>query len=382
MEVGDQFSKYNCSNATKLKMANFFDVGTSVACLIILMFFIAFLVLYKAYKTILQRLLFYLTIATALDAMIVILNIELQFNTDPKSKFCTYIGFYDAWTSIVIRLFSLAFTLQLSTTVYQTFKGRKLKCLKSCQRRPVLTEVVCILAIILIPLSFLWVPAQHHNYGFRSTHCFTKLFDEHCNHTSHSKSDAIMYEAVDIALHLIVTISFSALAIIILMNIIKIRYSRKVRVVSVGRNIFLIAVVGITLCIRTTEVGFSLSQYYKETTITYVYIFGNPLYAITNLMILIGFAVYLYSPKKLKIKSLQKAAKQWLCCKRINIQPGRIRQNDKEGSVSVNPSEREEAPSETQSISPCPTNQLTQITENVSFSVPKYQAILNVPRCP
>lgn len=371
----DQLSNCTQINITTLKMANLIDAVSSAACFTILLLFLSLLVVYKAYKTALQRILLYLTIATALDAMTITFNIELHFNTDSKFKFCAWIGFLDAWTSTMIRLFSFAFTVYLTTTVYQTLKEQKLRCLDICQKYPVLTEAVCTFAIIFLPLSYLWVPALHHTYGLASTLCYIKLFnvDKGCSHVQHSKSDYTTLLLIDTSLHAIVSLSFTILVIIISVSLIKIRRSKKERLVSVGRAIFLVMVIGTTLCIRTAQIGESISlNFFNATKNDYlVKIFGTPVYAITNLLIPLGFGAYLYSSNRL-IKSLfQKRG----CCKRNHTHGCRKRINnidDDDGLVSVRSSVRQDAPSYTTAISPCYTNQFTDITENVSMSSPKY----------
>lgn len=376
MEVGDQFSN-SCShaNASVLKIANFLNVGISVACLTFLLPFLALLVLYKAYRTTLQRLLLYLTIATALNALIVTLNIELQFNNDFNSRFCYWLGFLFAWISNLVWLFSFAFTVYLSTTVYQRLKGEMLRCLGYCHKHPVLIEAICIFIMTLFPLSYLWVPHLHHNYGVQDDLCFMKKFDENCNYSKHYKHDYIIFEVVDISLHFMVSISFILLIVIILLNIIKVRRSKKKRVVSLRRTIFLIVAVGTTLCVRTMQVGWNLSYSYKKTRNEYEHMIDDPLYITTNLIIPLGFALYLYSPKKLGIKSLRKAAKKWSNYKRNNIRM-RTKNNigDDDGLVSVKCSVQQDTPSETQSYSPCYTNQFTDY-KNATSSVSNYGAI-------
>lgn len=378
MNVGNQFNN-NCSNGSNatlvLKMSNYINVATSAACLTFLLLLLALLVLYKAYKTTLQRLLFHLIVSTALYTLIATFNIELQFNTDSKSWFCEWLGFSIVWTSNLVWLFSFALTVYITITVYQKFRGEKLMCLEYCQRHSVLTEVVCTLAMTFLPFSYLLVPAVHHNYGYHGDQCFMKRLDENCKPLSHSKGDYTILEAVDISLHFIVCISFILLIAIILANIMKVRRSKKESVISVGRTVFLIIMVGTTLCIRTMQVGWNLSEYHNERVNQFVYIVSDPVYTIINLMASLGFTVYLYSPKKLGFKSLQKAAKQWPC-KHSSIKI-RTKHNigDDDGLVSAKPSVRQDVPSETQSHSPCYTNQFTNINVSVTSTAPKYGAI-------
>ncbi len=190
MEGNSQFT--NCSSLTidRLKRANTIIVTFCAVSLLLLLLFLAFLVLYRAYRTTLQRLFLYLTIATALDFMVATLNIELQFDVTPK--FCAWIAFGDVWTTSVIELFHFCFTAYLIATAYQKIRGRQIQCLGGCRRHPVLTEIICTTAIIfLLPLSYLWVPIYHHTYGLDGAVCWVKKIDRHCNKVKHYDVDSI-----------------------------------------------------------------------------------------------------------------------------------------------------------------------------------------------
>lgn len=112
-----------CANVsfTKLKTANRINCVVSAVCLVFLLLFLALLILYRTYKTTLQRLFLYLTITSALDAIITILNVELQFRTNYRLKLCESIGFLFIWVTNLIGLFSFALIVYLTITAHQTF---------------------------------------------------------------------------------------------------------------------------------------------------------------------------------------------------------------------------------------------------------------------
>lgn len=374
MEVGSQFDNCSLVNSSELIIANLIDVTTNAASFVLLLLFLALLVLHKACKTTLQRLLLCLTIVTALYAMVTSLNIELQFDfqTSAEFKFCKWIGFSNAWISNLIELFSLAFTVQLITITYQSFKGREINFLNSCRKHPVLAEIVCILVITLLPLSYLSKPLADKTFGRSGTLCWINVT---CKGHSRSGNENAYLSVIMLFLHLTVTLAFAILIIVITMNTVKVRYSRGEYVGTIRKTAFLIIVIAITLFIRTAQFGVYMAINFKnETTTEYRYVaYDSTLYSITNVMVPLGFAVYLYSPKKLGITSLRKAAKQWGCCKRRSIY--RNMKNtigDDDGLVSIESSIKQDSPSQTTAFRSKYTNQFTDITENVSMSSPQY----------
>ncbi len=391
MEVGSQFN--NCSSLIleQSKRANLISVVCSATSFLLLLLFLALLVLYRAYRTTLQRLFLYLTIATALDAMVTILNIELRFDVDPR--LCGWIGFGDVWMSNLIELFNSAFTLYLISTAYQRFKGREMRCLGGCRRHPVLTETVSVFVIIIFPLSYLWVPAVHHTYGLGETVCWIKNYDQNCSEVNNSRTDVTILEVFDLSLHLIVILSFTTLIIILSMLVIKLRHSKEENLETVGRAIFMITMIAISTCIRVGQFGVNLGiQFFNVTINEYLYdSIDNPAYTISNLMVPLGFAVYLYSPRKLGIKSLKKAAKQWMCCrhchshrsetkkKRTKTDPQNSGIIDDDGLESIETSVEQDVPSHTTGYSSPYTNEFTDITEIVSSleckSTPRYGSV-------
>jgi len=75
-----------------------------------------FLVLYKAYKTTLQRLFVHLTIVTCLHDVSFVLQIERQFQYQGQEKFCAFVGFLDMWTSTMVYTFIIGINMFLVYT--------------------------------------------------------------------------------------------------------------------------------------------------------------------------------------------------------------------------------------------------------------------------
>ncbi len=274
-----------CSNLTIAKLK-----------ILLLLVFLVLLVLYRAHRTTLQRLFLYLTIATALDAMVTILDIELQFDIDPR--LCGWIGFGDVWMGNLVELFNTAIVVHLSTTAYQRLKGREVRCLSSCRRHPVLIETVCVAAIVLFPLSYLWVPIVHQTRGLGETVCWIKKLDETCHTVYYFMVDAIILEVFGILLHLIVIISFLTLIVILTIHVMKLQHSGEEKL---EKAFLLITLLGLSLCIRVAQFGMNTSIDFLGMKVNkYLYSAINNSAITASYLISFGFAVYLQSPRSLE----------------------------------------------------------------------------------
>ncbi len=246
-----------------------------------------------------------------------------------------------------------------------------------------LTEILCVFVLIFLPLSYLWVPVVHHTYGLGNTVCWIRKFDENCHIVNYSNMDATIIEAVDITLHFVVIISFLTLIITLTMLVIKLRHSREG---NLAKAVSLIVMLSLSMCIRIAQFGMNIAiDFFSVTVNEYLHdAINNTGYTISYLVVPLGFALYLYSPRKLGIKSLKKAAKQWMCCrhchshrsktkkKQRKSDPQNSRIIDDDGLESVQSSIRRDVPSHTTGYSSPYTNEFTAITEIVSTSTTKY----------
>ena len=377
MEVHSQF--INCSNLTiaALKRANIISVTFSSASLLFLLLFLIFLLRYRAYRTTLQRLFLYFTFATALDAMVSILDIELQFDVDHKSRFCEWVGFGDVWATIEIELFYFCFMVCLITTVCEKIRAKQLHCCLAGGRKcRVLAEVLCIVGIVLIPLSYLWVPQYHNTYGLDGSTCWLKRFDKNCSMIRHYDVDFTTIGTINIALHVIVFLTFIVLIVILSMLIVKLRKSKDEGIGTVVRAIILIIVLSISMCIRMAQFGINVGVNFFSINVNESLneVIANAGNAAANLMVSLGFAIYLYSPR-----SLAKEARKWICCKCWCCSKTKRNQHraepligtatiDEDGLGCVKTSIVRNDPSYTTSISAPYTNEFTDVVSHTPES--------------
>ena len=366
MELQSQF--LNCSDLPpvhELKKVNLINTVFTTASLLIQLVILALLVLYKSWKTTLQRLFLYLTLVLALNTLIQVNNVEIQFNIDPD--FCAWIGFFTVWTDILIELFSISLIFYLIAVTFQELKGKQLCSFKKnlcSKRQKILMEVVFTCLLVCLPLILTWWPYKYHLYGKGETTCWIKSRDENCTLLNDTKITSGI-ELLENTLHSIVIISFVALVLTFSVMLIKLGQSRAHNCKTMGRAIFLMVVVGISMVYRICRLvvngfyGNSVNHFYYD-------LIDNSVYELANVLIPLGFGMYLYSPSKLRIKSIKQAAKKWPCyCPK--------RQSDllveEDGPGSLEDSIVRNVPSHTTYTSPHSspyTNEFTDITEIVS----------------
>lgn len=380
----------NCSDlpsVSQLKLANLIHTLSSCVGLLVLLLLLALLILYRAYHSTLQRLFLALTLVTALNIAVTVLSVELQFNLDPR--LCQWIGLGNVWTGNLIELFSLALTVYLTGVTYQQLRGKRCRCTwrkLSRKRHRVAAELACLTLLALLPLSYIWVPAYYHSYGRGETVCWIKTRETDCQASNGSSVTFITTEVFDVALHLVVIVAFLALLVTFSVKMIKLKHLKEQKVVTLRRVAFLIASIFVSTAIRVAQLLVNLSILaFKVRVNNFLYdAIDSTVYTVSNLLVPVGFGVYLYSPRKLGIKAMKKAAQKWLCCKRVHsgkmkkvkVVPKGDHIDDDEGLESVESSIERNVPSHTTYSSPY-TNEFTDITEIVSSqecrkTVPKY----------
>lgn len=367
MDLQSQF--LNCSDLPQvhqLQKANLINTVFTTTSLLIQLVLLALLVLYKACKTTLQRLFLYLTLFTALNTIVLVCNVELQFDIGPD--FCAWIGFFTVWTDFLIELFSISLTCYLIAVTLQKLKGKQLcsyKKILCSKRQKILIEVVCTCLLVCLPLILVtWWPYKYHLYGKGETVCWIKSRYDNCIVLNDSKITSAI-EILETTLHSTVIVSFMALVLTFSLMLIKLRRSRAHNYQAMGRAIFLTVIISISMFYRISHT--IVNQLYGQSVDAFLYpLINNSVYVLVNVLVPLGFGMYLYSPSKLRIKYMKKAAKKWPCyCSKK--QPDLLMEED--GPESLEDSVVRNVPSHTTYTSPHSspyTNEFTVITEIVS----------------
>ncbi len=363
----------NCSNLNISRSTiNYISTATSSICLTILLLLLVLLIFYRAYKTILQRLYLYFLVATMLNALFHVLNVELQFNIN--RRICSWLGFLEIWTANLTQLLTFGLTVYLVAMTYRKLRGKDFK-----KNFRVLWEVMYICGTILFPLTYLWVPFYHHTYGISETICWIKSHDEHCKRIM-TEIDYTIVNATSWLMKIIVLISFLVLIAVFYSVLKRYRDSKEKNSGTIGRSLVLIVLLCISTVYEFSEMVFILLYLSKKidgTAVLYAWQFDTVL-IVLNSLVPIGFAVYLYSPKKLSIVSIKQEAVNWSgCCYRrkklkshINIDDGDLN--------TIHNSSAGYVPSHTTWITAIPyTNEFTNIEESImqNSGETKYGAI-------
>jgi hypothetical protein len=242
--------------------------------------------------------------------------------------------------------------------------------------------------LFLLPLTYIWVPAHYHTYGRGEAVCWMKTEDQDCQYLNRTRIDSITMETVEVVLHVAVIIAFLSLVTTLTFKIAKLKKSN---VKGTCRVTFLMAVTCISTLIRISQLLVNLSILIFQAQVNhFLYdVIDDPAYTFSNLLVPIGFGVYLYSMNKLRFKLLKKAAKKWLCCRMHSHSGTRTERTkvlrksghdvgDDEGLQSVESSIERDVPSHTTYSSPY-TNEFTDVTEIISSkeyrNIPKYGTI-------
>ena len=360
MDLQSQF--LNCSNATvnQLQKVNLINTVFTTASLLIQLVLLALLVLYKSWKTTLQRLFLYLTLFTVLNTLIAVCNVELQFKKKVQ-EFCAFIGLFAVWTDVLIELVSISLTFYLIAVTFQKLKGKQLCSFKKnlcSKRQKILMEVVFTCLLVCLPLTLTWWPYKLHLYGKGETKCWIKSRDENCTKLNNAIITEITITGIETTLQSTMVLIFMGLILTFSAMLIKLGRSRAHNCQTMGRAIFLIVVVCISMVYRICRL--IVDRFYVTSVNPFLYyLIDNSVNEVAKVLIPLGFALYLYSLSKLRIASLKEAAKKWPCyC--FKRQPNLLVEQDGPGihehSIVCN------VPSHTTYTSPY-TNNFTDITE-------------------
>ena len=146
---GSQFFS-NCSNLTTddLITINLSFSGTGAVCCFVSLIVILFLLISKAYKSVLQRLFLYLMVATAIRELFLGASIEHHFKYPGQERVCTWIAFIYNWTGIVLFVFTVGIMIYLFFLVRYLAKGNTVPRFLQSRCRRILLEI----SYIVIPL--------------------------------------------------------------------------------------------------------------------------------------------------------------------------------------------------------------------------------------
>ena len=149
---------------------------------LIILAILSFLIYYKAYSSLFQRLYLYLIIATLLNEIVGIVSIEHHWLYPGQETVCEWVGLFLGWTYVLLFIFSYEIIFYLLYLVVSKIKGITLPqcgmaCTKFCG---VTVEAVYIVLPLLISTAFAVPPYKQQRYGIAGPWCFVRSLSDDC----------------------------------------------------------------------------------------------------------------------------------------------------------------------------------------------------------
>ena len=178
---GSQFNM-NCTNFTveDLKVINRTRNIPAMICAVITLAILLYLMYYKAYSSLLQRLYLYLVVGTLFTEIAVALNIEHQWHYKGQETVCVWLGFFTQWTYVLVFIFSYEIVLYLLYLVMLKIRGTPLPPWMGSKCCTVTVEIIYIVTPLLISTTFAVFPYVKRSYGVAGPWCWVVSLNGDC----------------------------------------------------------------------------------------------------------------------------------------------------------------------------------------------------------
>ena len=188
MELSDDVNglqfNMNCTNFTEAdwKSLNLVRSVAAVLGTLIIFAILSFLIYYKVYSSLYQRLYFYLIIATLLSEIVGVVSIEHVWYYKGQDSVCIGVGLALVWTYVLTFIFTYEIIAHLLYLVVSKIGGTRLpQCrFKHCG---VICEIVYIAIPIIIATVFALPPLIQQKYGIAGPWCFVRSLNDNCEPT-------------------------------------------------------------------------------------------------------------------------------------------------------------------------------------------------------
>ena len=160
------------------------SIAATLGALIILAI-LSFSIYLKAYSSLFQRLYLYLMIATLLNEISGIISVEHQWQYEHQETACVYIGFFTAWSYVLLFIYSYEIIIYLLYLVVSKMRGiQQCVCGPGCTFcYSATTEIVYILLPVLISTAFSLPPYIQKKFGIAGPWCFVRSLNRECEPT-------------------------------------------------------------------------------------------------------------------------------------------------------------------------------------------------------
>ena len=188
----------NCTNFTEndLKTFNISRGVSGGVCTLVAVGILLLLLYSKTYRSPLQRMFLYLTTTTILLEAFLTLQIERQFHYSGQEQFCSALGFLIQSSGGISYMFTLGITVFSLYIVYKQLKSDPFQRVATSKRLRMALEMIFVLSVILIPLTYHWIPFIQGNYGLAGPFCWIRGIDENCTKVG-SQEQLVFYSIAE-----------------------------------------------------------------------------------------------------------------------------------------------------------------------------------------
>ena len=170
---------------------------------LVILIILLFLIYYKTYSSLFQRLYLYLIIATLLNELVGVVSIEHQWYYPRQEMVCVWVGLFTGWTYVLLFIFSYEIIFYLLFLVVSKIKGIEFsQCGVRCIRCfAIAIELVLIALPLFISTAFAVPPYIQDRYGIAGPWCFVRSLNYNCTPTGEVFQKAFygMYMALGVA---------------------------------------------------------------------------------------------------------------------------------------------------------------------------------------
>lgn len=291
----------NCTNFTveQFRQLDLARGLSGATCLLVCIVAFLLVLLYKAYKTTLQRLFLYLTAATCFYLSTIVLQIEHLFHYAGQEDFCVMLGFFVQWTGSTALLFSFVITLFVLYKVFEQVRGEVCSSVARSKRCRIALETVTVSIAIFLPPAVGWVPFIRGTYGLAGAWCWIRTINNDCSDAGFWDQTILYYIPLAIA-SIFNMVASVVIAGIFCISACAYKETRHKHAKRVRETVILLAFFLAFALISSAEIAArmytGLTHKREYFGMWMAYAIGT---AIAKLIFPIAFLVYLYSLKKL-----------------------------------------------------------------------------------
>ena len=318
------------------------------------------IVFYKAHKTVLQRMLLYLTVFTMLYLAVASFSLQLQpnFFRHTGEKVCRFTGYIQSSVYICTLIISLEISVYLLYVMHCQLRGKKLPVLKRPHK--VGLEFACLLIAVIMPLSLL--ATNYKDFGVSGVICWIRLYRDNCSIVTNSVVPVKMLFSSYMILSVANLVAFAALVYIFLRLACSIKQTRRTYLKTAKNTGILLCILIISTTIHLSSILFPYLLIFHELPIKASMVFICLFTPLAQLFQPLAYLFYINSIKKFSWSVAKGAAGEWKmswmkCCMKASNWLG---SSDNGRVMLINNLDDQS----TEYLTPTPTSQYGSVLDN------------------